>query len=311
VSANARPVAEMARPTTFIEAPRLQQRLGISLTIVSETFQHTGSFKFRAAYHVAASVPHEHLITASSGNFGQALAYACALVGKRATVVMPDTSALVKIEAVREFGGTVDLIDVEQVSRAARVAELGLAYPDAYLASAYDDPLVIAGNATLGAELATRPFDWIVAPVGGGGLTSGIITGLRAVGSAARVIGAEPLAGNDAARSLREGKIVRNQVEPQTLADGARTVSLGEHNWNILRTGLDSIVEVDEPAIAEGVRLLFALANLKAEPTGALSLGALFTAPEKFRGGRGCIVVSGGNVDPAVYRALLEEPAQT
>ena len=129
------PVAEVARPTTFLEAPRLERRLGISLTIVSETFQHTGSFKFRAAYNVAASVPHEHLITASSGNFGQALAHACSLVGKRATVVMPDTSAAVKIDAVRDYGGTVELIDVRTVSRAARVAELGRAHPDAYLAS--------------------------------------------------------------------------------------------------------------------------------------------------------------------------------
>jgi threonine dehydratase len=294
------------RPTTFIESARLRARLGVDVTLASETFQHTGSFKFRAAYRVASSVPNPHVLTASSGNFGQALAYACRLVGKRATVVMPDSSARVKIDAVREYGGAVDLIDVRVVSRAARVAELARAHPEAYVASAYDDPLVIAGNATLGAELAARGFDWVIAPVGGGGLTSGIVTGLRDAGAGARVLAAEPLLGNDAARSLNEGRIVRNAEEPKTIADGARTVSLGEHNWKILAHGLDAIVEVDEPAIAEAVRLLFSLANLKAEPTGALAIGALLTDPTRFTQGRGCAVISGGNVDPAVYRALLD-----
>jgi threonine dehydratase len=300
-------LVEAARKTTFIEAPRLANRLGVELTIASETFQHTGSFKFRAAYNVASKVSERKIITASSGNFGQAMAYACALLGKSCIIVMPSTSAQVKIDAVREYGGVVDLTDVKVKGRAERVAELARDNPDAYIASAYDDPLVIEGNATLGAELAAsgRDFDYIIAPIGGGGLSSGIITGLRAGGSSARVVAAEPLMANDAARSLQAGHIVVNETEPQTIADGARTVSVGQHNWAVLKDGLSKIVEVPEENIEEGVRLLFTLANLKAEPTGALPIGALLTARDLFRNQRVCCVVSGGNVDPEVYRAIL------
>jgi threonine dehydratase len=300
-----RPVTEMARPTTFIEAPRLAKHLGVELIIASETFQHTGSFKFRAAYNVASKLAEQKIIAASSGNFGQAMAYACALLGKSCTIVMPSTSAQVKIDAVREYGGAVDLINVRETSRAGRVAELAAENPDAYIASAYDDPLVIEGNASLGVELAAREFDFVVAPVGGGGLTSGIITGLRTAGSVAKVVGAEPLVANDAARSLREGRIVINETEPQTIADGARTVSVGHYNWAVLKDGLAGIVELPEENIKEGVRLLFGLANLKAEPTGALAIGALLTDAERFHGRRVCSVISGGNVDAEVYRSIL------
>src|SRR5262249_39534921 len=156
-----------------------------------------------------------------SGNFGQAMAYACSLLGKACTIVMPSTSAKVKIDAVREYGGNVDLIDVRLKSRAARVDELAAENPDAYVASAYDDLLVIEGMGGLGRELASLSceFVFVVAPIGGGGLTSGIIIGLRSAGSSAKVVAAEPLMANDAARSLRAGHIVVNETEPQTIAD--------------------------------------------------------------------------------------------
>ena len=303
-------LSELVRPTTIIDAPRLAKRLGVDLFIASETFQLTGSFKFRAAYTVASRVANPLIIAASSGNFGQALAYACSLLGKASIIVMPATSAEVKVNAVREYGGTVELVDVRVKSRAARVQELASQHPEAYVASAYDDPLVIEGNSSLGHELAAlgRPIDCIVAPVGGGGLTSGIISGIRHSSRTQKpiqVIGAEPALANDAALSLKAGHIIRNQGEPETIADGARTLSLGEHNWPILRDGLAGIVEVPEDKIAEAVRLLFELANLKAEPTSALSVGALLAEPEKFRGRAVCCVVSGGNVDPAVFRNIL------
>jgi threonine dehydratase len=303
---HAKDVREVCRPTTLIEARPLKKALGLDVTLASETFQHTGSFKFRAAYNLAAQVPNEEILTASSGNFGQALAYACSLLDKRAIVVMPETSARVKMDAVREYGGIVEPVDVNVKSRAERVAELHREHPRAFVASAYDDPLVISGNATLGEELAPLGFDVVVVAVGGGGLSSGIIQGLRSAGNGATaVVGAEPLLGNDAARSLRAGHIVRNECEPQTLADGARTVSLGEHNWAILKDGIETIVEVPEEKIAEAVRLLFARANLKAEPTGALGIGALLTEPDRFRNRKVCAVVTGGNVDTEVYRRLL------
>lgn len=299
---------DYARPTTIIVSERLSKYLKIDLTIATETFQHTGSFKFRAAFNVASKVPQREIITASSGNFGQALAYSCSILNKSCIVVMPSISAHVKIDAVSEYGGTVDLIDVRAKSRAERVAEIARERPEAYVASAYDDPLVIEGNSSLGVELSTtdRPFDVIVAPVGGGGLTSGIITGIRGSGRRLEVIGAEPELANDAARSLRAGRIIANEAEPQTIADGARTVSVGQHNWPLLRDGLARIIEVPEERIKEAVRLLFSHANLKAEPTGALSVAALLTEPAEFRGRHVCCVISGGNVDPAIYRSLLD-----
>jgi threonine dehydratase len=296
---------EAVLQTTFIGAEKLRQFLDLDITIATETFQHTGSFKFRAAYNLALNVPNAEILTASSGNFGQALAYACLLAGKKCTVVMPESSAIVKIDAVRGFGAAVDLVDTNKIGRNERVAELAAQMPDAYFASAYDDSLVIDGNATLGDELAARDYDCVIAPIGGGGLSSGIIKGLRRSGSTTTVFGAEPLLGNDAARSLEAGHIIPNETEPVTIADGARTISLGGLNWEILKSGLERILEVSESDIVRSVRLYFALANLKSEPTGALALGAILTNRSFFEGKKICLVVSGGNVDETVYRDIL------
>jgi threonine dehydratase len=296
---------EAIRPTTFIQSEKLRSHLGLDITIASETFQHTGSFKFRAGYNLALNVPNDEILTASSGNFGQALAYACKLTGKKCTVVMPVTSARVKIDAVRSYGATVDLVETTKVSRNERVEQLGAEMPDAYFASAYDDRFVIQGNSTLGDELAVEDFDIVISPIGGGGLVSGIITGLQRHAKPTVVMGAEPLLGNDAARSLKAGHIVRNETEPMTLADGARTISLGNLNWPIIQTGVADIIEVSEEKIAEAIRLYFSLANLKCEPTGALTLGGVLERPEAFKDKKVCLVVSGGNVDAEVYRNII------
>ena len=303
------------RPTTWIDPERLRAALGLRITLVTETFQRTGSFKFRAAFHRARTSPAPHLLAASSGNFGQALALACRLLSKRATIVMPSISAQVKIDAVRSHGAGVELTDVEKESRENAVARLLRDLPEAEVASAYDDPAVIAGNATLGVEIAARIGRWsatrrqkamVVVPIGGGGISSGILTGLRAAGMAdIPVVGAEPLLANDAAESLRRGELVSHAGEALSLADGARLPRLGENNWDILRGGIRDIVEVPEPQIAEGVRKLFAAANLKAEPTGALGIGALLTNPDRFEGKEVLVVITGGNVDPAVYSRIL------
>lgn len=298
-------LADAIRPTTLIESEKLRSHFGLDITIASETFQHTGSFKFRAAYNLALNVPHDEILTASSGNFGQALAYACKLTGKECTVVMPETSAQVKIDAVKSYGATVDLVDTSRIGRNERVARLAEDMPDAYLASAYDDLHVIAGNATLGEELSACDFDVVVSPIGGGGLISGIVTGLRSKSDLTVLFGAEPLLGNDAAKSLREGRIVRNEIEPMTIADGARTISVGNLNWPIIQANVAEIVEISEESIIEAVELYFGLANLKCEPTGALSLGAVLERPDLFEGKKTCLVVSGGNVDADAYRRLI------
>jgi threonine dehydratase len=174
------PLRQAVKPTMFLEAPRIGKPLEINLTLANETFQYTGSFKFRAAYNVASTVPQRHLITASSGNFGQALAYACFILGKNCIVVMPTTSAQVKIDAVKEYGGIVEFVDTQIKPRNERLKELAEEFQDAYIASPYDDPLVIEGNSTLGEEVCSFnvPFDTVVVPIGGGGLSSGIITGI-------------------------------------------------------------------------------------------------------------------------------------
>ena len=296
-------------PTTLIDAPRIAKRLNLkSLTLASETFQVTGSFKFRAAYTLASSIENALIIAASSGNFGQAVACACEMLGKHAIIVMPETSARVKIDAVRSYGGETELIDTSRITREARVAELASTNAGVSVASAYDDDYVIAGNATLAFELArlTSPvFDAIVAPIGGGGLTSGLISGFASEGCDIPIIAAEPLLANDAAQSIRAGRIITSDAESLSMADGARTRSVGRRNWAILQTGLKSIVEVPESAIAQAVLELYINANLKAEPTGALSLAAILTNPEPFTGQNVCCIVSGGNVDPAVYAKLI------
>ena len=121
----------------------------------------------------------------------------------------------------------------------------------------------------------------------------------------AEVIGAEPLLGNDASRSFRAGELLANESEPQTIADGARTVSLGNLNWPIIKDGAKDFIEVSDEKIAEAVKLYFGLANLKAEPTGALSLGAVLEDPSRFAGKKIAAIVSGGNVDPDIYRRLI------
>lgn len=298
---------KVIRPSTVIESARLSKLLGADVTILTEAFQHTGSFKFRAAYNVASKVPQQEIIASSSGNFGQALALACHLLDKKCTVVMPANSAKIKIDAVREYGGDVDLIDTTLISRKDHVVALSYKFPNAYVASPYDDVLVIDGNSTMGEEIAAlnRRFDFVIAPIGGGGLTSGIVNGLARSGTDAKVVGAEPLMANDAAQSLRAGRIIVNESEPQTIADGARSVSIGRCNWEILKDGLAGIVEVPEEKIVEGLRVLFSHANLKVEPTGALAIGAVLTERERFRGRSLCCVISGGNVDPDVFKQLL------
>jgi len=275
--------------------------------IASETLQYTGSFKFRAAYNVASHVKESHVITASSGNFGQAIAYACSLFGKRCTVVMPSGAPKIKIDAVREYGAEVELVDVKVKGRLERLAELARDFPKAYVASPYDDPLVIEGNAGLAKELFALDLalDFIIAPIGGGGLTSGLVKAVKQSGSKTKVLAAEPTLANDAAESFRAGHLVSQPDESATIADGARMLRLGDRNWEILKDGLTGVVEVSEEQIKEGVRLLFALANLKAEPTGALALGAVLAEPERFKGKRVCCVISGGNADPAVYAELV------
>jgi threonine dehydratase len=298
------------RPTTFVSSENLSAALGADVVLAVEAFQHTGAFKFRAAMAAALHATGGHLLAASSGNFGAALALAAKKTGKRCTIVMPDRSVPSKIAAVRSHGAEVDLIDTRVIPRKTRIAELERTIAGAQVISAYDDAFVIAGNASLGFEIleADKP-DAIIAGIGGGGLTSGLIKARNAVGAKSEVWAAEPAAGNDAARSLRAGVLSSNDEEPDTICDGARTLSLGQRNFAILRRGLAGVVEVPDAVVEQAMRLLFQHANVKAEPTGALGVGALLVDRARFAGKRVVCVVSGGNADPALYARIVSQPA--
>ena len=297
------------RPTLLLPSQALSEQLGCEITIASETFQYTGSFKFRAAYNLLSSVSEQNIVAASSGNFGQAIAYASKLLGKTSIIVMPKTSAQVKLASVISYGGVADLIDVRKVSRIERVQQLLVQHIGSFAAPAYDDYRVVVGNSTLGKEILTAAnFDAVIVPIGGGGLSSGIVVARDHLHTSTPIIGAEPLPGNDAARSLQSGHLQTNVHEPATVADGARTLSLGNLNWEILQHGINDIIEVPESRTLDALRRYFRYANLKVEPTGALALGAILTQPARFAGKRVCCIVSGGNVDPSVYaQALMEE----
>lgn len=300
---------QFVRPTTFHSTMLLNQALGADVTLASETLQITGSFKFRAAYNLLREVDNNEVITTSSGNFGQAVAYACMLLGKRCTVMMPANSSKSKQANIRSYGGEVKLIDTAVKSRQLYTTEMLADHPNAFYAPPFDHYRVVAGNSTLGREIFERfgpdGLDYVLCPIGGGGLISGIITARDILAPKIEVIGVEPLLGNDAARSLREGRLVTLDAEPSTMADGTRTPSVGKLNWEIIRSGLRRIVEVPEDKIAEGLRTLYAKANLKVEPTGALTTGAVLTNPDLFQGKSICLIVSGGNVDVDVFVRVL------
>ena len=286
--------------------------LSQSIIVFDESQQYTGSFKYRAAWNLVCNIDAPMFIAASSGNFGQALAFACQQKKIPCKIIMPTTSAQVKIDGVRGFGAEVIFVDTEKQSRAKKVSEVAQDFSNAYIASAYDCDWIISGNASLGLDIAKHcpHLQRLIVPIGGGGLSSGIISGLCHEGRLTEVWGAEPLLANDAARSLRAGVRLSNEGEPQTIADGARTHSTGERNWRILKEGLKGIIEVEEYWIEKACQI-YAKHSIRVEPTGALSLGALLQEDFQSSTNRQMVstgvVVSGGNVDQKVYDNIMSK----
>jgi threonine dehydratase len=292
---------------------RLCKKLGVSrLCIVSESFQYGGSFKFRGAFNVASQIKQQTIISNSSGNFGIAISLASKITEKKCIVVMPHTAAEVKKQQIRDFGATVDEIDVQKITRKERISQLAKQYPDAYISSPFDDNLVIEGNATMAIEISLLDekefgkFDFVIAPISGGGGTSGLIKGFKDMNYETKVVAAEPTMANDASLSLKAGKIISNKTEPTTLADGARAICVGNLNFEILKNGLDSVVEIKEELIGEALKLFFTYSNLKCEPTAALPLAAILAQPQKFKDKNVCVVVTGANCDVSAYVSLLQ-----
>lgn len=285
----------------------------------AESLQPIGAFKIRGAYHAIASLTSEQrargVVTHSSGNHAQGVARAARLLGVRATIVMPSDAPAVKRRRVEADGAeivTVGTASGEREAMAERLAsERGLVpIPP------YDDDRIIAGQGTVGLEIAedVPDLEAVLVPVGGGGLASGVAVAVAALCPAARVIGVEPELAADAAASLREGRRVRwdGALTSRTIADGTRTQSIGERNFAHLSRLLDAIVTVTEAEIAAAVRRIAEESRLVAEPSGALAAAAAcyHLAEANLADARGTIVavVSGGNVDPERYRTLLAWP---
>lgn len=279
------------------------------LWLKPENLQPIGAFKIRGAYHAIARLPAEvrarGVITHSSGNHGQALAYAAGRFGIAAVVVVPNVAPAIKVDAIRRLGAEVVLVDSAERSDAAEAlaAERGLT-----LIPPFDHRDVIAGQGTVGVEiLADFPtVDLVLVPIGGGGLASGVSAAVKAIRPQTAVYGVEPDVAPDARDSLAAGRLVpyTDEQRYETIADGMRT-HLSELTLAHLQANLDGIVTVTEDEIRSTVGLLARDANLVAEPSGATTVAAYRFHAAELPAGRVVAVVSGGNLDPALLHELL------
>lgn len=347
VESAAERLAGVAHRTPVLTCRGVDEIAGARLFFKCENFQRVGAFKFRGAYNALSRLSEEQrrlgVLTYSSGNHAQAVALAGRLLGIQTTIIMPSDAPRVKVEATRGYGGNVVLYERDETTREAlarkMVAECG-----ATIIPPYDHAHVIAGQGTTARELVDTarelpehvfsgaafrarrqagtpaplgeatpaPLDAVYIPVGGGGLISGCAIAIRAMlGRSCRIIGVEPAAADDAARSFRTGEL-HTVHNPDTIADGARTPSLGRLTFAIVREWVDDIITVPDAALIDAMRLTWERMKIVVEPTGVLGLaGALRqcrepagagTDPRKQRIG---VILTGGNVDAATAAALL------
>lgn len=277
----------------------LNRLTGTELVFKCEQLQKTGSFKFRGASFAVAQLPDDcpGVATHSSGNHGAALAAAATARGFPAEVVMPENSVASKVEAVRAYGGKVHFCAPGQAAREAGLQKLidrgSTPIPP------YDHPHIIAGQGTVALELLAQDpsLDDIVAPIGGGGLLSGIALAAAQVAPRVRVTGAEPAGADDAARSLAAGRRVPDH-DPQTMADGLRAL-IGTHNFAVLVENEIGIVTVTEDQIVEAMTLIWRHLKQVVEPSGAVPLAGVLAHRERFADRRVGVVLSGGNLEVA------------
>jgi threo-3-hydroxy-L-aspartate ammonia-lyase len=302
-----------------------------AIYLKDESAQPIGSFKLRGAYNKIASLTPEELkrgvITYSSGNHAQGVAYAARALGAKAVIVMPENAPRIKREATLALGAEVVTVGPASTERKLKAEELVAAH-GYIMVPPYDDPQIIAGQATCGLEIleqlaalnTTEPNvttpDLILAPVSGGGLLSGIATGIKLASNqtAPQVYGVEPALAADAHESFRTRTLIEWPAAKttRTLADGLRTQSLGELNFAHILHHVDNIVTVTEEEIRTTLRLILRATDITAEPSGAVALAAaLFHANELPATSRIVAVVSGGNLDPDLRTQLLTETAAT
>lgn len=308
----ARQIAGQAVRTPLIESPALNARLGGRVLLKAENLQYAGAFKFRGAYNRISRLTEDEkargVVAYSSGNHAQAVAAAARLVGTSAVIVMPADSPRVKVEGVIGFGGEVRMYDRYGESREAIGEEIARTR-GSVLVRPFDDPYVIEGQGTTGLEIleqADAPIDQLLCGTSGGGLMAGINLVLAARSPQTRAFGVEPAAYNDTQLSFAAGERVTHAPAAGTICDALMTPMPGELTWPINRR-LTGVLTVTDAEVAEAVRYAFRVLKLVVEPGGAVSLAALLAGKVETKGLTTAVVLSGGNVDPALFAAIIED----
>jgi threonine dehydratase len=314
IDAAARVLAAFAVRTPLLSPPVLNERVGTRVFLKPEMLQRTGSFKFRGAFNKMSSIPPETrgggVVAFSSGNHAQGVAAAAQILNMPATIVMPSDAPLSKRERTRAYGAEVVLYDRDREDREAIAADIA-GKRGATLVRPYDDPMVIAGQGTVGREivedlaaLGVAP-DIVVAPASGGGLVAGVATAIKARYPQAEVMSAEPEGFDDHARSLRAGKREPHRAEGRTICDALMASIPGEITFAINSKLLAKGVTASDAEVSTAVGFAFRELKLVVEPGGAVGLAALLAGRIDVSGKNVVIVLSGGNVDADMYAKLI------
>ena len=302
-------IAGMAHRTPVLTSRTADATTGATLFFKAENLQRTGAFKFRGAYNAISaledSAREKGILAFSSGNHAQAIAHAATLLGAPSVIIMPSDAPASKITATKAYGGEVVLYDRYGEDRDAIAKKLS-SERGLELIPPYDHPEIIAGQGTAAVELIEEvgPLDIVVTPLGGGGLLAGTAIATRAMAPDATIYGVEPEAGNDGQQSLARGEIVRIAI-PRSIADGALTPALGQHNFPILKKLVQGIVTVSDAELIDAMRFFASRMKMVVEPTGCLAAAAIMTGKIDCRGKRVGIVLSGGNVDLETYAGMI------
>ena len=290
-----------------------------ALYLKAESAQPIGSFKLRGAYNMVAQLPEEErapgVITYSSGNHAQGVAYAARAMGVKAVIVMPGNAPEVKIRATEALGAEVVMVGNASSERKAKAEELSARHGYAVIPP-YDDRRIIAGQATCGLEIAEQvpEVDLVLSPVSGGGLLSGVATAVKLLAEAGlakrsvQVWGCEPELAADAKESFETKRLVEwpAAMTSRTIGDGLRTQSLGALNFEHVLRYVDGIVTVPEEEIYAAMRAVMRATEVVAEPSGAVTVAAALFGAERLPEARAVVaVVSGGNIDPALQEQMM------
>jgi threonine dehydratase len=314
IDAAARVIAPFAVRTRLISSPALNERVGATVFLKPEPLQRTGSFKFRGAFNKLSSIPMEArgggVVAFSSGNHAQGVAAAAQILNMRATIVMPTDAPATKRERTKAYGAEVVLYDRDREDREAIARDIA-GKRGATVVPPYDDPFVIAGQGTLGREIAEDMAalgltpDIVVAPASGGGLIAGVATAVKARFPQAAIIVAEPQFYDDHGLSLRAGKREAHHAEGRTICDALMAQIPGQITFSINSKLLAEGVTASDEEVGAAVAFAFRELKLVVEPGGAVGLAALLSGRIDARGKNVVIVLSGGNVDADLFARLI------